>query len=137
MPIEINYLAVIVGALIYYAGGALWYSPVLFGKTWAELVGFTPEKMEAAKKGVWKSYLTSLISALVISYGLARLGEYLKVDTLLGGLHLGFWSWFCFVLTVLTTSTAFSMKPKKLLFIDSGYHLYGFLVIGIILGVWR
>lgn len=33
---EINWLAVIVGAVAAFLAGWLWYSPVLFGKKWAE-----------------------------------------------------------------------------------------------------
>lgn len=33
---DVNWLAVIVGAVVAYALGALWYSPKLFGTKWAE-----------------------------------------------------------------------------------------------------
>jgi hypothetical protein len=137
MAVDINYIAVIVAALVYYAGGALWYSPVLFGKPWMSAVGLTPEKIEERKKDAWKSYLTSLIAALFISYGIARVIGYMSVITVAGGIHTGFWSWFCFALTTAATNNAFADRPVKLLLIDTGYHLYGFLVMGIILAVWK
>lgn len=31
---QINWLAVIVATIVYFALGALWYSPVAFGKPW-------------------------------------------------------------------------------------------------------
>ncbi len=31
---ELNWLAVLVGAVIYFALGALWYSPMLFARPW-------------------------------------------------------------------------------------------------------
>ena len=34
--IDVNWVAVIVGAIAAYALGALWYSPKLFGTKWAE-----------------------------------------------------------------------------------------------------
>ncbi len=134
---SVNILAVIVAALAYYAGGALWYSPILFGKPWMALVGLTEEKIKATQKDAWKSYVTALIGALVISYGLARIEMYLNVITFSGGLHAGFWSWLCFVVTTSATNNAFAGRRVKLLLIDSGYHLYGFLVIGVILAVWK
>jgi hypothetical protein len=134
---SVNYLAVVIAALAYYAGGALWYSPVLFGKQWMALVGLTEEKIAEQKKDAWKSYVTSLVAALVISYGLARIEMYMNVVTFAGGLHTGFWSWLCFVITTSATNSAFAGRPVKLLFIDAGYHLYGFLVIGVILAVWK
>ena len=137
MGIEINFLAVSVAALIYYLGGALWYSPALFGKSWMGLVGLSEEKIKAKKKDAWQSYLIALIAAFFISYGLARVEVYMNVITISGGLHTGFWAWFCFVLTTMATNNFFAGKPPKLLLIDGGYHLYGFLVIGIIHALWK
>ena len=134
---EINYLAVIVAAMVYYAGGALWYSPALFGKSWMGLVGLTEEKIKESQKDAWKSYLTALIAALIISYGIARVEMYMGVITFGGGLQTGFWSWLCFVITTMATNNAFAGRSVKLLLIDSGYHLYGFLVMGVILAIWK
>jgi len=134
---DINYLAVFVAAIIYYAGGALWYSPVLFGKSWMGLVGLTEEKIKASQKDAWKSYVTALVAALFISYGIARIEGYMNVITFAGGFHTGFWTWLCFVITTMATNNAFSGRPVKLLLIDSGYHLYGFLVMGVVLAVWK
>jgi hypothetical protein len=48
---EINWLAVLVSGLAYFALGALWYSPVLFSKKWIEL-GKIDINDPNAKKGV-------------------------------------------------------------------------------------
>ncbi len=137
MQVEINYLAVLVAAVVYYVGGALWYSPLLFGKSWMGLVGLTEEKLKEAQKDAWKSYLTAAISAIVISYGIARVDGSMNGITVGGGLHTGFWAWICFVVTTMATNNSFAGRPFKLLIIDSGYHLYGFVVMGVILAVWK
>lgn len=133
---DINYFAVSVGAVIYYAGGAFWYSPALFGKTWMAEVGLSEENLKEVQKHAWKSYVTAAISALLISYGIARLMGYMGTSTLAGGLHTAFWSWLVFVITTAATNGAFAGRSFKLLLIDTGYHLYGFLVIGVVLGLW-
>jgi len=137
MEATINYWVVIVGALVYYAGGAFWYSPVLFARPWMAAVGFTEEKMTEAKKNVWKSYLTALVSAFLISFGMARLMSYMNVYSLMGGLQTGFWSWLIFVMTTLATNSSFAGRSLKLYLIDGFYHFYGFMVMRIILGVWQ
>jgi hypothetical protein len=137
METTINYWAVLVGALVYYAGGALWYSPLLFAKSWTALVGLTEEKLKEAKKGAWKSYLTALVAAFLISFGMARLMGYMNVYSLIGGLQTGFWCWLIFVMTTSAINSSFAGKPLKLYLIDGFYHLYGFIIIGIILGIWR
>ena len=134
--IDVNYWAVLIAALLYYATGALWYSSFMFGKQWLQLVGITPEKIEANKKNAWKAYLTSLIAALFMSYGMARLVDYMQVTTFGGGMHMGFWSWVVFVITTMAINNAFSDRPVKLLLIDGGYHLYGLLLMGVVNAVW-
>jgi hypothetical protein len=137
MGIETNYLSVFIAALVYFGGGALWYSAVLFGKSWMRLVGLSEERIKEAQKRAWKSYLTALVAAFLISLGIARIEAYMNVITISGGLQTGFWAWLCFVVTTMATNNTFADRPLKLLIIDSGYHLYGFLVTGIILAVWK
>ena len=93
--------------------------------------------MAERKKTAWKSYLVALAGALLISYGLARLEMYMQVSSLSGGLHTGFWTWLCFVLTTAATNNFFAGRPVRLLLIDAGYHLYGFLLMAGILAVWK
>jgi len=137
MNVEINYLAVFVAAVVYFAGGALWYSPAFLGNPWMAAAGLDAEKMKGEKKGVWKSYLTAFIAALLISYGLARVEAYMQVSDFAGGLHTGFWSWLCYVVTTMAINYSFESRSLKLFFINTGYHLYGFLVMAVILAVWR
>jgi len=40
---NVNWLAVVVGAVVAYLLGWLWFSPKLFGKKWALGVGLSPE----------------------------------------------------------------------------------------------
>jgi hypothetical protein len=46
MP-HVNFLAVLVSGVAIFILGALWYSPVLFAKTWSRLMGMTAEKIKA------------------------------------------------------------------------------------------
>ena len=43
---NVNWLAVIVGAIVAYLLGMLWYSPKLFGTTWAAGVGVSFDDAE-------------------------------------------------------------------------------------------
>jgi len=40
---EVNWIAVLVGAVAAYLLGWLWYSPKLFGTKWMAGVGITPD----------------------------------------------------------------------------------------------
>ncbi|MFM2415088.1 MAG: hypothetical protein RI911_781 [Candidatus Parcubacteria bacterium] len=47
---ELNYLAILVAAFVQFVLGALWYSPVLFGKQWMEIMGVSHLSMEEIQK---------------------------------------------------------------------------------------
>lgn len=46
---NVNWLAVVVGAVAAFALGMLWYSPKMFGTKWAMASGHDPEKMKKMK----------------------------------------------------------------------------------------
>ena len=68
----INYLAVLVSAIVGFGIGALWYSPLLFGKVWMQLMNLSKESLEKAKeKGMAKKFAVAFAAMLVMSYILA------------------------------------------------------------------
>jgi hypothetical protein len=137
MHVEINFPAVVTAALVYYMGGVLWYSPAVLGTPWMTAAGLNADTVKANKKGAWKSYLVAFIAAVLISYGLARVEAYMQVSDIAGGLHTGFWSWLCYVVTTMAVNYSFEGRSLKLWAINAGYHLYGFLAMAVILAVWR
>lgn len=46
--VSINYLAVVVAAVVSMGLGAFWYSPLGFGKMWMNLSGITPQNQQAS-----------------------------------------------------------------------------------------
>ncbi len=46
----VNYLAVLVSSVVGMGIGALWYSPLLFGKLWMRWNGMDARQLEEAKK---------------------------------------------------------------------------------------
>ena len=60
----VNYLAVLVAAIVIFILGGLWYSPVLFMKKWVALQDRTEEQMraQAASANMPLMYATALFS---------------------------------------------------------------------------
>jgi hypothetical protein len=74
-----NFWPVLVASVVAFAIGALWYSPILFGKEWMALSKISPKDIDdSSKKGMWKLYLTQLIATFVtfsvISFILSAVG---------------------------------------------------------------
>jgi hypothetical protein len=49
ITLNVNWLAVVVGAVVAFALGMLWYSPKMFGTKWSIASGHDPAKMKDMK----------------------------------------------------------------------------------------
>jgi len=137
MTTDINYLAVLVAAVASMALGFLWYGP-LFGKTWAQLMGFDKKKMaEAKKKGMPKqTWVLMVAGTLVTSYVLAHFVDYLDATNVAGALQAGFWLWLGFIVPVQLGMVLWEGKPWKLYVINVAYYLVNLSVMASILALW-
>lgn len=59
-------VAWIVAALVILVVGSLWYSPFMFGKSWARHTGIRPHDIHPSD--VRRSYIFAVFSALFLSY---------------------------------------------------------------------
>lgn len=137
--------AVFVAGIVIFLLGGLWYSPVLFSKRWVALQGRTEEQMraQAASANMPLMYLSALICGLIIAWAMNVLANHFMPAA---AVPVGAWIWrgaklglFCWVGFVAPTSYAmalFSMKPKRLWLIDSGYNLVSFMLAGMVLMGW-
>ena len=131
---DINYWAVVVAAVINMVVGALWYSPVLFGKVWSNLIG---KKMEDMRANAGPGYSITTLGALVQSFVLAVLVHNLGLTTAVKGAWLGLLVWLAFTAATTASDTVFAGRPWKLWKINTGYYLVVLLINGTLLSVWR
>ena len=140
MQTEVNYIAVLIAAIVSMAIGFLWYGQ-LFGKQWMKLKGYTEEDLKKEQKQMGKYYGLSFILASVTGYVLSHVmtlsQSFFKQDPLTTGLITAFWMWLGFVFTVQATNTIFGDKKWKLLVIDTGHQLASLVAMGITLGLFR
>lgn len=129
---EINWLSVIVATLAAFAIGGLWYSPVLFSKTWQRENKLSDQEIKEANMALifGSSFLLNFISAVVLELFIGKQADVLT--GLLAGLFVGL-GW---VATSLGTTYLFARKTLNLFIIDAGYFVVYFAVMGLILGAW-
>ena len=132
----INYVAVLVSAIVGFGIGGLWYSPLLFGKTWMKLINITQKEMKANKDKAKKGYIFMFVALLVMAYALSLFVNYAGATTLTAGLLVGFWAWLGFVATVLLGGFLWENKPFSLYLINVSHYLVVLVVMGAILAVW-
>jgi hypothetical protein len=137
MGVEVNYISVLVAAVVSMALGFLWYGPLL-GKPWMKEKGLTAEKLKNEQKqmGMYYglSFLVSLVTAYVLFHIMALSMAYFNLPKLQTGLTSAFWVWLGFMMPVQLTATIFGGKNWKLFGIDTGYQLVSVLGMGAVLG---
>jgi len=121
-----NLLAVFLAAAAAMVLGGLWYSPLLFGRSWKRLAGLTQAK------GVVLSYLLNFISLLLMSYVLGSILKGLGAGTIAAGLTIAFWLWAGLVATITLGSLLWERKPLALYILNNAYNLLSLMLISLI-----
>lgn len=134
----INWLAVLVAALIPFPLGFVWYGP-LFGKPWLASVGLTKE--DGANMNPVKVFGGSFVAQLIMSFCLAMFfyGDPAAAAAMTGGAgaFYGFLTGFGWVSMVICINSLFEMRSYKYMVITSSYWIVVFTLMGLILGAWK
>ncbi|MBI5272729.1 MAG: DUF1761 domain-containing protein [Chlamydiia bacterium] len=123
--IQIDWIVIVIAAVLSVAIGFIWYSKWLFGKTWMKLVGLKEKDL----KGNKRAFIGSWVVAFLTAFFLERLESNLGVTTVSDGMFVGFCVWLGFVATTQISSVIWGQKPWKLFFINTGCKLVLFLVM--------
>ena len=134
---SLRILPVLVSAIAVFAIGALWYSPLLFGKAWARAHGLSEEKLERMRASAGPAYATSFACYLVMAAAMSILIGRMDITMLRGGVKLGALLGLGFAATIGLTANVFSDKPLSAWLIDAGFQLAYLIVMGVILVAWR
>jgi uncharacterized protein DUF1761 len=131
---RVSYWAVVVAIVVAFGESSLWYSPLLFGKTWAELRGVAPgapsSGIPLAKipfELVRTSILVLVVARLVTQAGVLGWGP---------SARFGLWLWLGFPAMLLMGSVLWDDRPWKLEAIHAGDWLLKVLLVCLILGAW-
>jgi hypothetical protein len=134
---NLNWLAILVAALVYFALGALWYSKVLFAKRWISDLKIDVNSPDA-KKGMGMMFGGSLVLMFVQSLAIALLAERIGIrgDGWMSGLKLGALVGCCFCAAATGVNYLYEKKPMSLFLINAGYAIAGNIIAGIIICSW-
>ena len=133
----INYWSILVASAVSFGLGALWYSPILFGKDWMALSKISSADISAKAGSMLKLYVAQAI-AVIISF--LVLGFIISSTGVAGGTNgafMAFLIWLGFSATESVGSLIWEKKPLKLILIQSVGTLVSLVVGGAIIGAWR
>jgi hypothetical protein len=132
----LNYLAVVIAAVVAWLAGAAWYMSL--GRMWTAALGMTRDQMHARQKqpGASLPFIYSFVGELIMAWVLAGVLGHLGPGqvTLMNGVISGAFIWFGFVITTLTVNNTFAGRNPRLILIDGGHWLLVLVVIGAIIG---
>jgi len=133
----INVWAVLAGTLALWVLGALWYSPVLFGKIWQKEVEFKEEKV--TKGNMTMVFGLSFLLMIFMVWALNFVINSHKPEdvSMLKGLHYGAFTGFFFSMMTMGINYLYQRRSVTLWLIDGFYMVIGLGIAGMILGGWR
>lgn len=127
-----NTFGILAATVAGMALGALWYSPVMFGKAWLAAIGKTEEELGSATAPMIGSVVACLLTAIALDFLLSATGA----GSVSGGLAIGAVIGVGVVFPALLSDNLFCGWGTKLLWIQCGYRVTYILVMSAILAAW-
>ena len=130
----VNYLAVVVAAVVALVVGFAFYSPQTMGKRWMSYLGTTQAQLgNPGPMGM----ATGIVASLVNAWVLAVLAMNLGGTTIGDGVKLGILCWLGFMATITAAQISFEKKPWGLWLLNNAHNLIVQIVMAAIVTAWR
>ena len=135
---EINYMLIVVATLVQFVLGALWYSPLLFGKIWMQIMEVTQmskEQMQKMQKEMMPFYALQFFLTLFSTFSLVNLAVFTPFSLY----HVAFWIWLGFIVPTQIAGVIWGNTKKrfwlKQTLIMITYQLVGIMIAAFILSM--
>ena len=131
---DFDWWGIVVATIASYAFGAIWYSPLMFGNSWAKLTGQTEEQMKkGAATAMLVTFITTFLTVLVIEIFIVGLQANFIGQSILVGILIGLFV----VAGNMLSENLYSGRSLKFWWITAGYRFIMILIIAVVLGLWR
>ena len=123
---EINWLAVLLGALAFFLVGAIWYG-VLFAKAWQRAAGLSDEAIQTGNMALifGLTFLAEIVIALTLWHGIVRSGA---SDRAVMMMAIGFGA--TIMVPAIGINYLFLRKKLAHFLIDAGHFIVGMAAMG-------
>lgn len=132
---HLNYLAIAVSALAYFALGAIYFNPNVMGKAWMEEHKLG-NPTEEDKKGMGKMMATTFVYCLIACIFLGAFVKIIHPASMLVGAKIGV-ACGVFATMSIAMSYMYTKKSFKIVVIDSAYHVIGLAIAAVIQTAWQ
>ncbi len=130
---NISWMATLMAAFAGFAVGGIWYGP-LFSKIWQREVGLSDEEIAKGNMPMifGATFVLNLIGAFILGHILSTYGRPRLYTSTLVGFGLGLAP----IATSIGVNYLFARKSVTLFFIDAGYWVVIYTIMGAIFGLF-
>ena len=129
---DLNWLAILVAALAFFAAGAVWYQPKVMGSRWMKAAGVDPS---TASTSPW-IFVGTLVAYFLMAMVLAMISQGIGASSLGDGLVLGLVTGVVFVGAQAWVNASYEGRSMNLVLVNGGIGVIGHVIMAIIVTVW-
>ena len=127
---NVNYLTILVAAIISFILGLLWYSSLLFGQIWRKELGLKKN----SNKDMSKAFIANFIGTLILIFVLSQFVISTGVSSYFESIQLAFLLWLgFFVSSTLLNQILWEDKSFEFFAINASYWLINLIVASLII----
>lgn len=129
---DVNWVAILVAALAFFAVGAVWYQPKVMGARWMKAAEVDPSK---ASPNPW-IFLGTLVAYFLMAMVLAMIAQGIGASSFGDGLALGLSTGVVFVGAQAWVNTSYEGRSFSLVVVNGGVGVIGHVIMAVIVTVW-
>ncbi len=129
---NLNWLAILVAAVAFFAVGAVWYQRKVMGARWMKAAKVEPA---AAGPSPW-IFVGTLVSYFLMAMVLAMIAQGVGASSFADGLVLGICTGVVFVGAQAWVNASYEGRSMSLVVVNGGVGVIGHVVMAVIVTVW-
>lgn len=132
---EINYVLILAATVAQFILGAVWYSPLLFGRWWMQIMecdNMPKEELQKMQKAMMPYYGLQFFLTLFTTFAFANFMVYASA---LGIYHTAFWIWIGFMVPLQISSVVWANTKQKF-WAKQIFVMVTMQLVGIMLAAW-
>jgi MFS family permease len=130
---EVSWIAVVAATVAAFLLGGVWYSKKLFANQWMQEIGLTEDSID--KTHIKRTFITTFVLQFIAATALAVFigSEGTWFDGMISGVLIGL----LWIATAYGVTYLFEQRSMRIFFINAGYYVVLFSIMGGILGGWQ
>ena len=129
---DLNWLAVVLAAVAFFAVAAVWYQPKVMGTRWMRAVGVDPAR---GSPSPW-IFVGTLVAYFLMATALAMIAQGIGASSFGDGLVLGLVTGVVFVGAQAWVNATYENRSVDLVITNGGIGILGHVIMAVIVTVW-